>query len=146
MKSIHICQLDAMTVSAHHVGLTVTDIDRSEVWYREALGFEPQLRFELPGGARGAMLCSAVGARVELFEVPGGHPGMSWADPPTAMLTQGFGHVAFECSDLEADFARATDAGASPVWAPRQSPEPNRRMAFIHDPDGNLIELIGPPE
>jgi catechol 2,3-dioxygenase-like lactoylglutathione lyase family enzyme len=71
---------------------------------------------------------------------------MSWADPPTAMLTEGFGHVAFECSDLEADFTRATDAGAAEVWGPRQSPEPGRRMAFVHDPDGNLIELIGPLE
>jgi catechol 2,3-dioxygenase-like lactoylglutathione lyase family enzyme len=135
-----------MTISAHHVGLTVTDLERGEAWYREALGFELQLAFELPGGARGAMLSSPDGARVELFEVPGGHPGVSWADPPTAMLTQGFGHVAFECSDLEADFTRAVQAGGQEVWGPRQSPEPGRRMAFIHDPDGNLIELIGPPE
>jgi catechol 2,3-dioxygenase-like lactoylglutathione lyase family enzyme len=92
------------------------------------------------------MLRSPDGARVELFEVPGGHPGMSWADPPTAMLTAGFGHVAFECSDLDADFGQAIAAGASEVWGPRRSPEPGRRMAFIHDPDGNLIELIGPPE
>lgn len=124
--------------------MTVTDIDRAQVWYREALGFELQLGFELPGGARGAMLQSAGGARVELFEVPGANPGMSWADPPTAMLTHGFGHVAFECSDLDADYAHAVATGAERVWGPRQSPEPGRRMAFIHDPDGNLIELIGP--
>ena len=135
-----------MTISAHHVGLTVTDIDRAQSWYRDALGFELQLGFELPGGARGAMLRSRGGARVELFEVPGANPGMSWADPPTAMLTEGFGHVAFECSDLDTDFAQAIDAGAREVWGPRQSPEPGRRMAFIHDPDGNLIELIGPPQ
>jgi catechol 2,3-dioxygenase-like lactoylglutathione lyase family enzyme len=30
------------------------------------------------------------------------------------------------------------------VWDPRQSPEPGRRMAFVHDPEGNLVELIGP--
>ncbi|HWD68550.1 MAG TPA: VOC family protein [Solirubrobacteraceae bacterium] len=135
-----------MTISAHHVGLTVTDIDRAEAWYLAALGFERQLGFELPGGARGAMLRSAAGARIELFEVPGANPGIAWADPPAAMLTEGFGHVAFECSDLDADFARAVGAGAGEVWAPRQSPEPGRRMAFIHDPDGNLIELIGAPE
>jgi catechol 2,3-dioxygenase-like lactoylglutathione lyase family enzyme len=34
-------------------------------------------------------------------------------------------------------------AARSPVWDPRQSPEPGRRMAFVHDPDGNLVELIG---
>jgi catechol 2,3-dioxygenase-like lactoylglutathione lyase family enzyme len=135
-----------MTISAHHVGLTVTDIDRSQAWYREALGLELQLTFELPGEVRGAMLRAGGGARVELFEVPGAKPGLSFADPPTAMRQAGFGHVAFETDDLDGAYARALDAGASPVWAPRQSPEPDRRMAFIHDPDGHLIELIGPPE
>jgi catechol 2,3-dioxygenase-like lactoylglutathione lyase family enzyme len=135
-----------MTLSAHHVGLTVSDLDRSQLWYRDALGLELQLSFELPGGARGAMLRGAGGARVELFEVAGAEPGLSFADPPTAMRTNGFGHVAFETDDLEAEYARALAAGAGDVWAPRQSPEPDRRMAFIHDPDGNLIELIGPPQ
>jgi catechol 2,3-dioxygenase-like lactoylglutathione lyase family enzyme len=37
-------------------------------------------------------------------------------------------------------------AGAGAVWAPRRSPEPGRWMAFIHDPDGNLVELISGPE
>jgi catechol 2,3-dioxygenase-like lactoylglutathione lyase family enzyme len=138
--------MDAMTISAHHVGLTVTNIDHAQAWYREALGFERQLGFELPGGVRGAMLRTPGGAGVELFEVPGSNPGMSSADPPTAMLTQGFGHVAFECDELDATFAQALAAGAREVWGPRQSPEPDRRMAFIHDPDGNLIELIGPAE
>jgi lactoylglutathione lyase len=133
-----------MTISAHHVGLTVTDIERSQAWYREALGLELQLSFALPGGARGAMLRSAGDAGVELFQVPAAEAGMSFADPPAAMRTAGFGHVAFETDDLDAAYVRAIEAGAGEVWAPRQSPEPDRRMAFIHDPDGNLIELIGP--
>jgi lactoylglutathione lyase len=135
-----------MTLSAHHVGLTVTDIDRSAAWYRGALGLELRLSFELPGGARGAMLRSGAGAGVELFQVPDAETGISFADPPAAMRTAGFGHVAFETDDLDAAFVRAIEAGATEVWAPRQSPEPDRRMAFIHDPDGNLIELIGPPQ
>jgi hypothetical protein len=28
------------------------------------------------------------------------------------------------------------------VWDPRQSPEPGVRMAFVHDAEGNLIELL----
>jgi len=135
-----------MTISAHHVGLTVTDIDRSQAWYRDALGFELRLAFELPGGIRGAMLRADGGAGVELFHVPGATPGRSFTDPPQAMRTRGFGHIAFETDDLDRDYARAIEAGALEVWPPRQSPEPDRRMAFIHDPDGNLIELIGPRE
>jgi catechol 2,3-dioxygenase-like lactoylglutathione lyase family enzyme len=138
--------MDAMTISAHHVGLTVADLDRARAWYSVAFGFEPQVEFDLPGGVRGAMLRTAGGARIELFEVPGAEEGLSFADPPAAMRTRGFGHVALEAADLDAAYTRALDAGATGVWEPRQSPEPGRRMAFVHDPEGHLIELIGPLE
>jgi lactoylglutathione lyase len=133
-------------VRPHHVGLTVTDLGRSRAWYAEALGFELQLEFELPTGARGAMLRSPDGARMELFQVAEPGAGRSWLEPHAAMETAGFGHVAFEVDDLDGAFARATTAGGAEVWSPRRSPEPGRRMAFVHDLDGNLVELIGPIE
>ena len=132
-----------MAIRAHHAGLTVTDLDAAKAWYRAAFGFEPQLEFELPGGVRGAMLRSAQGARVELFEVPGSVAGLSDADPPTAMRTRGFGHIGLEADDLDHAYATALEAGGRTVWEPRNSPEPGMRMAFVHDPEGNLIELIG---
>jgi lactoylglutathione lyase len=131
-------------VRPHHVGLTVEDLERARAWYASALGFELQLAFELPGGARGAMLRSPDGARVELFEVTAPTAGRAWQEPHTAMQTSGLGHVAFEVDDLDAALAATTVAGGAEVWAPRPSPEPGRRMAFVHDLDGNLLELIGP--
>jgi lactoylglutathione lyase len=136
----------AGAVRAHHVGLTVGELDAAREWYAAAFGFEALVAFELPGGVRGAVLRTPDGAGVELFEVPGSDEGLSWSDPPSAMRRRGFGHVAFEVADLEAAFAAALAAGAAAVWEPRRAPEPGRRMAFVHDPDGNLIELIGPPE
>lgn len=133
-------------VKAHHVGLTVTDLDRAREWYERAFGLELQLAFELPDGARGAMLRSPDGARVELFEVEGSVDGLAGADPPSAMRTRGFGHVAFELEDLDAGYDAIVAAGGTEVWSPRASPEPGRRMAFVHDPEGNLIELIGASE
>jgi lactoylglutathione lyase len=105
---------------------------------------ELQLAFQLLGGARGAMLRSPGGARMELFEVSQPSAGRSWQEPHIAMLTRGLGHVAFEVDDLDAVFAAVTAAGGAEVWAPRPSPEPGRRMAFVHDLEGNLLELIGP--
>jgi lactoylglutathione lyase len=133
-------------VRPHHVGLTVTDLDRARAWYERALGLELQLTFQLPDGARGAMLRSADGARVELFEVDGSVGGLTGADPPSAMRTRGFGHVAFELADLDTGYDAIVAAGGREVWSPRPSPEPGRRMAFVHDLDGNLIELIGMPD
>jgi lactoylglutathione lyase len=133
-----------VNVQAHHTGLTVRDLDVARDWYAAAFGFEVAMAFDLPGGVRGAMLQAPGGARVELFEVDGSDEGLAWADPPAALRRRGFGHVALEVSDLDAAFAAAVDAGGQQVWEPRRSPEPGRRMAFVHDPEGNLVELIGP--
>jgi catechol 2,3-dioxygenase-like lactoylglutathione lyase family enzyme len=132
-----------MDVEAHHVGLTVRDLDACAAWYEAALGFSIAMAFELPG-ARGAMLRAPAGARIELFEVEGSAPGLSGADPLTALRRRGFGHVALEVSDLDAAYESAVRAGGAAMWDPRPSPEPGRRMAFVHDPEGNLVELIGP--
>ncbi|MEV6841930.1 VOC family protein [Actinoplanes sp. NPDC051411] len=32
--------------------------------------------------------------------------------------------------------------GARPVMTPRPSPEPGVRMAFVADPEGNLVEIL----
>jgi glyoxylase I family protein len=58
------------------------------------------------------------------------------------LLTRGYGHIAFETSDLDADYAGMVARGARPVWDPRPSPEPGIRMAFVADTDGNLVELV----
>ena len=129
-------------VFPHHVGLSVAALEPARDFYATAFGFEQALAFELPGGVRGSMLRTPGGAGVELFEVPGASDGLLAASPPEAMRVRGFGHVAFEVADLDDSYSAALRAGASPVWEPRDSPEPGRRMAFVHDPDGNLVELI----
>jgi lactoylglutathione lyase len=131
-------------VRLHDAGVTVKGLERAQAWSAAALGLELQLAFVLPGGARAAMLRAPAGARMELFEVTDAAPGRGWQDPLTAMRTGGFGHVAFEVDDLDAAFAAGCAAGGSEVRAPRASPEPGRRMAFIHDLDGNVVEPIGP--
>ena len=42
--------------------------------------------------------------------------------------------------DLDAAHARAVEAGGRSAWAPRDTPEPGLRIAFVADPDGNLVE------
>jgi len=34
------------------------------------------------------------------------------------------------------------EAGGRSVWTPRATPEPGLRIAFVADPDGNLVELL----
>lgn len=132
-----------MNLLHHHVGVSVADLDRAEQWYAQVLGLTGGYAFEIPGiGVRGRFM-EGHGTRVELLERAGSAPGIGGQDPPAALLTRGFGHIAFATDDLDATFADFVERGATPVWHPRPSPEPGVRMAFVADPDGNLVELIG---
>ena len=83
------------------------------------------------------------GDRLELLHRPGSHPGCARRPPPRPSLTRGFGHVAFDVDGVDADLPATRRRWARvPVMAPRPSPEPGVRMAFVADPEGNLVELL----
>ena len=131
-----------MKVHHHHVGLSVSDLDSAQRWYADVLGMTRGFGFELGQfGVRGCFM-EGHGTRVELLERAGSGGGIGGQEPPLAMLTRGYGHVAFVTPDLDATFAEAVARGATPVWDPRQSPEPGVRMAFVADLDGNLVEFV----
>jgi catechol 2,3-dioxygenase-like lactoylglutathione lyase family enzyme len=131
-----------MKLLHHHVGLSVADLDRAKKWYADVLGMTEGFAFELPPfGVRGCFM-EGHGTRVELFERAGSGGGIGGQQPPEALLTLGYGHIAFAVSDLDAVFAELVARGATPVWDPRPSPEPGVRMAFVADADGNLVEFI----
>ena len=54
-------------------------------------------------------------------------------------------HVGLTVTDLDAGHDRAVSRGARPVMPPGPVPEPGVRMAFVADPEGNLIELLHRP-
>jgi catechol 2,3-dioxygenase-like lactoylglutathione lyase family enzyme len=129
----------------HHAGVSVPDLERSLAWYCEALGLRPGFRFEVPPiGLRGAFALGEGGTGVELLQKDGSVPGVPRTDPPSANAVHGFNHVCFRVAGLDAVYARLIRCGAGPVWDPRDSPEPGFRMAYVTDPDGNLIELVEP--
>jgi catechol 2,3-dioxygenase-like lactoylglutathione lyase family enzyme len=134
-----------MKLLHHHVGRSVADLDRAKKWYADVLGMTEGFAFELPPfGVRGCFM-EGYGTRVELFERTGAGGGICGQEPPEALLTWGYGHVAFATPDLDATYAELLACGATPVWDPRQSPEPGVRMAFVADADGNLVEFIERP-
>lgn len=126
-----------------HVGLTVGDLDAMTRWYAEHLQLKVEFEFALEQVAfRGVMLCSPHGHRVELLHRDGSRVGLQAADPVEAALTQGYGHIAFDVPDVDAAYHGLLEAGAAERMSPRPSPEPGVRMAYVADPEGNLIELL----
>jgi catechol 2,3-dioxygenase-like lactoylglutathione lyase family enzyme len=128
-----------------HVGLNVRDLDAMADWYVEAFGYRTQLKASLDElDLRIVMLVDDEGRRFELLARSAGAPGLRARTPVEAVATWGFGHVAFMVDDLAAAFRRLLALGASEVVHPQASPEDGLWFAFVHDPEGNLVELIGP--
>ena len=127
-----------------HVGINVADLQLAERWYAEAFGYVRDFVARLDALQLDiVMLVHPVrGDRLELLHRPGSTPGLRAETPPEAVLTQGFGHVAFDVLGVDASFDRLVALGARPVMEPRPSPEPGVRMAFVADPEGNLVELL----
>lgn len=126
-----------------HVGLTVGDLDSMTRWYSHVLRLTVEFEFALEElDFRGVMLRSADGHRIELLHRSGNQAGPQASSPVDAALTRGFGHIALDVADVDVAYDEFVAAGASDRMSPRPSPEPGVRMAYVADPEGNLIELL----
>lgn len=129
-----------------HVGINVRHLESAAGWYCRAFGLVREFETRIDAiDLSLIMLRGPHGGRIELLHRPGATDGLRAPDPAVAALTTGLGHLAMAVSDVDDTFARLLELGAAPVMRPRPSPEPGIRMAFVHDPEGNLIELVERP-
>jgi len=139
-----------------HAGLAVADLEAAAAWFCDVFGLVPELSLKVDAIDLSIemLIHPSFGYRIELLHRPGtgatgaaagAHPGGKPANPAEAALRAGYGHVAFDVADLDAAWDRAVARGARPVMPPGPAPEPGVRMAFVADPEGNLIELLHRP-
>ena len=134
-------------LSAHHVGITVGDLDRAVEFYRDVFGLAVLDRFTVSGeafatgvgvpGATGRFAhLDAGGARVELVEYdPEG------ADAAAEAVNQrGAKHLGLAVDDL-ATFYEELPADVETLSEPRTT-ESGATILFVRDPEGNLVEVI----
>ncbi len=126
-----------------HVGINVHHLQAQTEWYERAFELQSVFEFTLEQvGMSAVVLEHARGWRLELLARNGSAPGLRAADPIAAGLTEGYGHFAVTVAELDPAYARLLAEGAAGIRAPGPSPEPGIRMAWVADPEGNLIELI----
>jgi lactoylglutathione lyase len=77
------------------------------------------------------------GATLELTYRPDGDA--EWLGAP------GTGHVAFQVDELDAEIARLRDLGIECGDGVRPGGRSDVYVAFLHDPDGNHVELVQSP-
>ncbi|AOY73119.1 lyase [Arthrobacter sp. ZXY-2] len=130
-----------MNISLKYAHVTVTDIDESLAFYRDALGL--QVRNDVGSdGQRWVTLGSDAQPDLELVLSPP-HAGRSQADGDAIqeLLTKGvMPMLVFTTDDLDGTFEKLRASGAEVLQEPIDQPWGPRDCAF-RDPSGNLIRF-----
>lgn len=143
------------------LGVVVTDIEKSAKFYKEALGFEEVKGFGVPAGfAADAGLTAgkplsirvfvlgegANATKIKLMQIEGVAPKKS--ENQFIHSQTGFRYLTIFVNDTTAAMAKLTKSGVKPIAkTPIQIPEAIAKDTFltiVQDPDGNLVELVGP--
>jgi catechol 2,3-dioxygenase-like lactoylglutathione lyase family enzyme len=135
-----------------HLGICVSDLERSLAFYRDALGFAVESELKVDGEPSETLLqlrpvrLRAVylvrdGVRIELLHYES--PGHAGDGSPRAMNQLGLTHLSFRVEDLAAAAARLEAHGARVLRDTRiDNPQLRAKAVFATDPDGTLIELV----
>ena len=130
-----------MNISLKYAHVTVTDIDESLAFYRDALGLH--VRNDVGSdGQRWVTLGSDAQPDLELVLSPP-HAGRSQADGDAIqeLLTKGvMPMLVFTTDDLDGTFEKLRASGAEVLQEPIDQPWGPRDCAF-RDPSGNLIRF-----
>ncbi len=113
----------------HHLSFTVTDLQRSRAFYEGIMGLETVPR---PDFGIGGVWYSAGNAQIHLIELKG-------PDKQAAKLSPLANHNAFAIDDYQKVLEQLNNRGVEVLET-----SPEQGQMWIHDPDGNVIELIAP--
>ena len=125
----------------HHLTVNVQDVDRSEQWYGEVLGFERIRRIETEAFTRVILQHPDSGATLGL-----NHHAAAVAAEPFDERRAGLDHLAFRVSDpaeLDAWAARFDELGVVHSGV-KPGTAPGAFLVVFRDPDGLQLEVFLP--
>lgn len=144
-------------VGTHHVGITVSNLDRSLKFYREVFGVEPDFVVDdddtTQGDAVGvpapkmrvAVVTLAPNVQVELLEYvePKGRPY------ELRNCDVGASHICLVVNDIDAAYDELAGRGMRPLAPPRLTEDGSEmngwKWFYFRDPDGITVEMVELP-
>jgi lactoylglutathione lyase len=138
----------------HHVGMTVSSMERSLAFYRDILGFEEVFSWNPQAPYIGTLVgYPEVDLHATILKLPNNdgrlelleYRNVDGKPIDSRNGNPGTVHVAFFVDDLEPYFERLKAAGIDSVSAPVTptiGPNKGGRAVYMIDPDGVRVELI----
>jgi catechol 2,3-dioxygenase-like lactoylglutathione lyase family enzyme len=135
-----------------HIGICVSDLERSIAFYCEALGFTQLSKLEVNGPeaerlldlepvALRAAYLERDGTRIELLRFD--EPGETGAPGPHPVNRLGLTHLSLRVESLDDAIASIEASGGQTLKSSRiDSPRFQTAAVFVTDPDGLRIELL----
>ena len=134
-----------------HIGICVSELERSLRFYRDVLGFQEVSRLamkgeiterllEIAGGELQAVYLQLDGTCIELLYYPAA--GHTAGATPRPMNQLGLTHLSLKVKDLAAVVAAIEQAGGLHLEHTLIDLESGSKAGFITDPDGLRIELV----
>jgi lactoylglutathione lyase len=122
-----------------HTMIRVFDLDKSIKFYTELLGMKLLRREDFPGG-KFTLAFVGYGPEATDTVVELTH---NWDQATPYEIGTGFGHLALGVNDIHAVCNALEKQGARIPRPPGPMKHGTTHIAFIEDPDGYKIELIG---
>ena len=122
-----------------HVMLRVMDLNRSLAFYRDTLGMQVLRQVDYEAGQFTNVFLSFDANTESSLELT-----YNWQQTEAYEKGRVFGHLALMVDDVHAAVAALEQAGVRVKTPPKQMAHGTRTIAFVLDPDDNLIELLEP--
>ncbi len=148
-----------MISSVIHIGITVTDIERSVAFYRDVLGFEYKSELFMEGEETDILFqkkgCKArvaylnpgryEGAQVELIQFVSHEVEKQQTD----LFRTSISEICFSTDDIDGEYKRLLNKGVEFLSEPQEFDFSKygfgkSKAVYFRDPDGNILELIQP--
>lgn len=137
-----------MIGEAHHYGVTVSDLEEAVAFYRDVLGMDELDRIAFDDEAFSTFVdvedadvdiafLDAGGCAVELLEYA---DGAGNANEGVSNDTVGASHFCLAVDDIDRRYDDLSDSVE--FVSPPQTLENGAMVAYLYDPDGNVVELL----
>lgn len=121
-----------MIYELNHFGIIVKNLEKSLAFYRDILGGKIVYTGLIPANNTDVVYLNIGGGLIELLHRHDAGPDEKF----------GINHIAFMSNDLDADYARLTDAGYDGLMAPKVAGTGVGRLSFVADPNGIRVEIL----